>query len=90
MGTSGLSRPSRPFSRPEEGDCESTRRQVALDEPSWEFHRRRGDYSRWIGLAIKDADLAREIRAIEQAASSPAEARDAVRAAIERRYTLPA
>ncbi len=61
-----------------------------IDEPSWEFHRRRGDYSRWIGLAIKDADLAREIAAVEQDASPPAAARAALRQAIERRYTLPA
>lgn len=61
-----------------------------IDEASWEFHRRRGDYSRWVGLAIKDADLAREISAVEQDASPPAEARAALREAIERRYTLPA
>lgn len=61
-----------------------------IDETSWEFHRRRGDYSRWVGLAIKDADLAREISAVERDASPPAEARAALREAIERRYTLPA
>ena len=42
-------------------------------------------------VAIKDQDLANEVRAIEaEAAGSAAESRRRIRAAIAERYTLPA
>ena len=61
-----------------------------VDNETWEFHRRWGDYSRWIALAIKDVELSHEVAEIEQAASPTSDAKAAIRATIERRYTLPA
>ncbi len=61
-----------------------------VDSGTWDFHRRAGDYSRWIGLSVKDGSLAEEVGQIEQGPLPDREARDAVRQAIERVYTLPA
>lgn len=61
-----------------------------LDEDTWLYHLRRGDYSRWIAEAIKDGELAEEVAATESTALSAAEARSRIRTAIENRYTLPA
>ena len=61
-----------------------------VDDETWEWHRARGDFSEWVGSSIKDADLAAELHALEDGAADPAEARKAIRDAIERRYTLPA
>ncbi len=63
---------------------------AGVDAETWEFHRRQGDFSRWIGLSIKDRELTDEITAIEQGEQPFEAAREAVQAAIERRYTLPA
>lgn len=60
-----------------------------VDDDTWEFHRRRGDFSRWIESSIKDDDLASEVAALEQDGQPPAAAKPAIRDAIERRYTLP-
>ena len=62
-----------------------------VDEDTWLYHLRSGDYSRWVGDAINDQELAAEIAAIE--ADEPldaAQSRTKVKAAIERRYTVPA
>jgi hypothetical protein len=62
-----------------------------VDDATWLHHLERGDYSRWFREAIKNEDLAREAAAIEQAAEAPAsDSRARIRAAIDRRYTLPA
>lgn len=62
-----------------------------VDDETWEHHRRRGDYSRWIAEGIKDETLAEEARRIESmAAVAPSHSRSLMRAAIERLYTLPA
>ena len=62
-----------------------------VDEDTWTHHLRNGDYSSWIRNAIKDGDLADQIRAAEQdAALSAEESLRVVREAIEQRYTLPA
>ncbi|MDQ2801306.1 MAG: HAD-IIB family hydrolase, partial [Pseudomonadota bacterium] len=61
-----------------------------VDDETWDWHRRQGDYSRWIGLAIKDHELTEEVAAIEQGNLPTGEARARLRAAIEQRYTLPA
>jgi hydroxymethylpyrimidine pyrophosphatase-like HAD family hydrolase len=63
-----------------------------VDDATWQHHLARGDYSRWIRGSIKDDDLAGEVQAVEQAAAQldPASGRARVRAAIEKRYTLPA
>jgi len=60
------------------------------DDATWEWHRARGDFSQWVETSIKDHDLTAELRAIEQSNSAAGEARQQVRDAIERRYTLPA
>jgi HAD superfamily hydrolase (TIGR01484 family) len=62
-----------------------------VDDETWLFHLRRGDYSRWIRDAIKDDDLAESVAAVEaDPATSAAEGRRRVRAAIEEMYTAPA
>jgi HAD superfamily hydrolase (TIGR01484 family) len=61
-----------------------------VDDETWEFHRRRGDFSRWVRAQMKDDQLADELAAVETKSSgSPKDSRAAVRAAIEARYTLP-
>src|SRR5207237_493061 len=62
-----------------------------VDDATWLYHLRAGDYSRWLASAIKDDELAGEIAAIEtDAALDAGESRSRVKAAIERRYTAPA
>jgi hypothetical protein len=58
-----------------------------VDEDTWLFHAQQHDYSNWLRKEIKDTELADEIARIEQ---HPTPSREAVRAAIEKRYTLPA
>jgi HAD superfamily hydrolase (TIGR01484 family) len=62
-----------------------------VDDETWEFHFRRGDYSQWFREAIKDDELAEEAATLERSrdATKPSSL-PLVRAAIERRYTLPA
>jgi len=66
-----------------------------VDDATWLYHLRQGDYARWISKAMKDAELARDIAAVEEAARatsglSAAESRARIRAAIEARYTASA
>jgi hydroxymethylpyrimidine pyrophosphatase-like HAD family hydrolase len=62
-----------------------------VDDGTWEHHRKQGDYSRWLRDQVKDPGLADEVAGIEEVADrDPKETRAAVRAAIEKRYTLPA
>jgi hypothetical protein len=60
-----------------------------VDEPTWQWHRERSDYSRWIADAIKDSELADEVVAIESGTARNSEVRRLLRAVIARRYTLP-
>jgi hypothetical protein len=61
-----------------------------VDDATWAHHLGRGDYSQWLRESIKDDELASEVAAVEGRADlSPVESRARVRAAIERRYTLP-
>jgi hypothetical protein len=63
---------------------------AGVDEATWLHHLRRGDYSRWFRDAIKDEELVQEAAAIEADARAGAiDSRARMRAAIERRYTLP-
>ena len=59
-----------------------------VDEETWQWHRERGDYSRWFASSIKDHDLAAKIAEIEAGSARAHEARQLLREAIEERYTL--
>lgn len=59
-----------------------------VDDGTWRYHLRRGDYSRWFREMIKDPELADEAAAIEQDDRlSPKESRARIREKIEARYT---
>lgn len=61
-----------------------------VDEETWLFHLRRGDYVAWLRYVVRDDDLANEVASI---ASDPHvhafESRRLVCDAIDRRYILP-
>jgi HAD superfamily hydrolase (TIGR01484 family) len=61
-----------------------------VDPETWSYHLERNDYSNWLREAVKDAELAAEVREIEAAADEADESRSRVRKAIDKRYTLPA
>ncbi|HEY5871560.1 MAG TPA: HAD-IIB family hydrolase [Candidatus Tectomicrobia bacterium] len=62
-----------------------------VDDETWLYHLRRGEYSQWFREVIKDEDLAAETGGIEERSDTPAsETRTLIRAAIEQRYTAPA
>ena len=62
-----------------------------VDDETWDFHLRRGDYSRWMEHGIKDDALTEQVRRIESLrATSAAETRELVHRVIEQLYTLPA
>ncbi len=59
-----------------------------IDEDTWLYHLRRGDYSQWMRDAIKDNQMAEEIASIERAPHmSATETRTAVIDAVNRRYS---
>jgi hydroxymethylpyrimidine pyrophosphatase-like HAD family hydrolase len=61
-----------------------------VDDATWQYHLKHGDYSAWMRRHIKDADLADEVARIEaHPEAPPRDSRAAVRAAVEKRYTLP-
>lgn len=61
-----------------------------VDDETWAYHLRRGEYSNWFRDVIKDPVLAEEATRVEAKDDlSPAESRARIRAAIERRYTAP-
>lgn len=60
-----------------------------VDEMTWDYHRRRGEYSGWLREMIKDVDLAQEAGEIERNIELTAgEARRRILDAIRRRYTV--
>jgi HAD superfamily hydrolase (TIGR01484 family) len=62
-----------------------------IDEPTWLYHLRRGDYSRWFQNGVKDRYLADQARRVEQRLDlASTETRRLIRGLIEARYTLPA
>jgi HAD superfamily hydrolase (TIGR01484 family) len=62
-----------------------------VDPDTWSHHLKQGDYSEWIRNAIKDDELADQIREIEQNDQlTPDDSLRMVREAVEKRYTLPA
>lgn len=61
-----------------------------IDEETWLFHLRRGDYSKWFRDAVKDPYLAEQATRVERQHSlQPIETRNLIRGLIEARYTLP-
>jgi len=61
-----------------------------VDDGTWLFHLRRGDYAKWFSEVIKDDELALEISTIASASSlAPLCSRRLARDAIDRRYMLP-
>jgi hypothetical protein len=61
-----------------------------IDEDTWLFHLRRGDYSRWFRDAVHDRYLADQVERIERRQDlRPPDTRRLIRGLIEARYTLP-
>ncbi len=61
-----------------------------VDDATWVYHLRNGDYSRWFREVLKNPDLAAEIARIEQSEKlSPGESRAQIKNIIEQHYTLP-
>jgi HAD superfamily hydrolase (TIGR01484 family) len=62
-----------------------------VDDETWMYHLREGDYSRWFRDCIKDEELAVEAERVEGLTGvTPKESRERIRATVEKRYTLPA
>jgi hypothetical protein len=62
-----------------------------VDDDTWTYHLRNGEYSHWFRTDVKDGDLADAAAKIEHdAAMSPRASRELMRAEIQKRYTLPA
>lgn len=60
-----------------------------IDEETWLFHLRRGDYSRWFRDAVKDPYLAEQAERVERRQQlQPVETRSLICGLIESRYTL--
>jgi hypothetical protein len=59
-----------------------------VDEPTWAYHLRRGDYSAWLREMIKDPDLATQVAALEKAGDAPVESRRRVLEALRARYAV--
>jgi len=62
-----------------------------VDDETWLYHLREGDYSHWIRHFIKDPELADHIKKIENDRTiTPEKGRSYIRRAIEEKYTSPA
>lgn len=62
-----------------------------IDDKTWEFHLRAGDYSKWFRQQIRDKELASETAEAEKDGTlSAEESRKRVLDAVRRRYTAPA
>ena len=61
-----------------------------LDDETWTYHLRAGDYSKWFRDVIKDETLAAEAVRVEGLTDlSAVESRKLIKAAINERYTAP-
>jgi hypothetical protein len=61
-----------------------------VDEDTWLYHLRRGEYSQWLRDNIKDAELADAVARVEQQHDlSAAESRAKIKEQIEQRFTPP-
>jgi HAD superfamily hydrolase (TIGR01484 family) len=56
-----------------------------VDDETWLFHLRRGDYTRWFRDSIKDNDLADEVESFESS-EDPLQSRESLSASVKRRY----
>ena len=56
-----------------------------VDDDTWLFHLRNGDYTRWFRDSIKDDELADEVRGLESSQES-ARSRSELAASVKRRY----
>jgi HAD superfamily hydrolase (TIGR01484 family) len=62
-----------------------------IDDETWTYHLRQGDYSRWFRDMIKDDELAGAAERVEKMSDvTPAESRRLIREAVEHNYTAPA
>jgi HAD superfamily hydrolase (TIGR01484 family) len=62
-----------------------------IDDRTWEYHLRAGDYSAWFRTQIKDQELADEVANVEgDIGLDSRESRAAISKAVLRRYTAPA
>jgi hypothetical protein len=62
-----------------------------VDDETWLYHLRRGEYSNWFRTMIKDESLATEVAETEADDKlSAADSRERIKAAIETRYTAAA
>lgn len=62
-----------------------------IDAETWQFHLRRGDYSKWFRDALKDPEFADRIGAIEKDSNLPdSESRTRIKEAVLQKYTSPA
>jgi hypothetical protein len=61
-----------------------------IDDETWLFHLRRGDYSHWFRDSIRDSQLAEEADRIRHRHDlEPAQTRQLICELIHARYTLP-
>jgi phosphoglycolate phosphatase (TIGR01487 family) len=61
-----------------------------VDDLTWDWHLRAGDYERWFRDCVKDDKLAAAAASIAQdMAASPDQTRQFIRQAVEERYTAP-
>jgi HAD superfamily hydrolase (TIGR01484 family) len=62
-----------------------------VDDETWQYHLRQGDFSRWFRECIKDENLAIAAEQLESLTNAtPQESRALIRAAVEQDYTVPA
>jgi HAD superfamily hydrolase (TIGR01484 family) len=62
-----------------------------IDDRTWEYHLRAGDYSAWFKGQLKDDELASEVAEVERDEELPAEeSKKLVAEVVRRRYTAPA
>jgi hypothetical protein len=61
-----------------------------VDDETWLYHLRRGDYSKWFRGSVKDSYIADQVQQIERRQDlHPVESRRLIRSLVEARYTLP-
>jgi HAD superfamily hydrolase (TIGR01484 family) len=61
-----------------------------VDDDTWNYHLKRHDYSKWFKEQIKDDDLVKQAKLIEdESGLSPKQSRAAMRSVIEDLYTAP-